>query len=156
MSTKKLKKWKEKPSKTPLFPASAGKGEGSYSLGSKGLDGWIAVRLCNGFANSSFALVLMETFVLGPGMLTHQKHFWIAYLGFILNYDKTVRLLIFFDLVSELLRTLVKGSKPFLHKWAKGSLRVDGLRKKHCDELFCFSLMHTQCCLLCPFWALLL
>jgi len=49
-----------------LNTASAGKGEGSYSLGSKGLDGWIAVRLCNGFANSSFALVLMETFVLGP------------------------------------------------------------------------------------------
>ena len=42
------------------------------------------------------------------------------------------------------------------HTWAKGSLRVDGLRKKLCDELFCFSLMHMQCCLLCPFSALLL
>ena len=42
------------------------------------------------------------------------------------------------------------------HTWAKGSLRVNGLRKKLCDDLFCFSLMHMQCCLLCPFWALLL
>ena len=43
-----------------------------------------------------------------------------------------------------------------MHTWAKGNLRVDGLRNKLCDELFCFSLMHMQCYLLCPFWALLL
>ena len=42
------------------------------------------------------------------------------------------------------------------HTWAKGSLRVDGLREKLCDELFCLCLMHMQCYLLCPFWALLL
>ena len=26
--------------------------------------------------------------------------------------------------------------------WAKGNLRVNGLRQKICDEMFCFSLMH--------------
>ena len=42
----------------------------------------------------------------------------------------------------------------YMHTWAKGNLRVDGLLKKLCDEMFCFSLMHTQCYLLCPFWVL--
>ena len=39
--------------------------------------------------------------------------------------------------------------------WAKGSLRVDGLRKKLFDDLLWFSLMNKQCCsILSLFWAL--
>ena len=34
----------------------------------------------------------------------------------------------------------------------KDELRVNGLRKKLCDEMFCFCLMHMQCSLLCTFW----
>ena len=35
-------------------------GSGTYAMGTNGLDGWIAVRLCNGFANSSLSSVIME------------------------------------------------------------------------------------------------
>ena len=35
-------------------------GAGTYAMGTNGLDGWIAVRLCNGFTNSSFSNVIME------------------------------------------------------------------------------------------------
>ena len=42
------------------------------------------------------------------------------------------------------------------HTWAKGDLRVDGLCKKLCDDLFWFSLMHKQCSLLSLFLALYL
>lgn len=41
-------------------------GLGQFSMGTNGLDGWIAVKLCSGFVNSSFATVLLETFILGP------------------------------------------------------------------------------------------
>ena len=46
---------------------------------------------------------------------------------------------------------------PYLESsLAKINLRVDDLRKKLRNELFCFSLMHNAVLLLCPFWALLL
>ena len=38
------------------------------------------------------------------------------------------------------------------HTNSKGFLRVDGMRKKLCDEMVCFCLMHMQRSLLCPFW----
>jgi len=44
-------------------------GAGTYAMGTNGLDGWIAVRLCNGFTNSSLSNVIMEAFVLGPARL---------------------------------------------------------------------------------------
>ena len=37
------------------------------------------------------------------------------------------------------------------HTKSKGFLRVDGMRKKLCDEMVCFCLMHMQRSLLCPF-----
>ena len=37
------------------------------------------------------------------------------------------------------------------HTNSKGFLRVDGMRKKLCDEMVCFCLMHMQRSLLCPF-----
>ena len=43
-----------------------------------------------------------------------------------------------------------RGRKP--HTNSKGFLRVDGMRKKLRDEMFCFCLMHTKCSLLRPFW----
>ena len=41
---------------------------------------------------------------------------------------------------------------PVLHTNSKGFLRVDGMRKKLCDEMVCFGLMHVQRSLICPFW----
>ena len=37
------------------------------------------------------------------------------------------------------------------HTNSKGFLRVDGMRKKLHDEMFCFCLVHMQCSLLRPF-----
>ena len=36
-------------------------GLGQFRMGTNGLDGWIAVKLCSGFVNSTFATVLLET-----------------------------------------------------------------------------------------------
>ena len=45
---------------------------------------------------------------------------------------------------------------PFKHTNWKDDLRVEGLRKKLCDEIFCFCLMYMQCSLLAIFeWLLL-
>ena len=38
--------------------------------------------------------------------------------------------------------------------WTQGSLSVNGLQKRQCDEIFCFSLTLEQCHLLCSIWAL--
>ena len=38
------------------------------------------------------------------------------------------------------------------HTNCEDDLRVDGLRKKLCDEIFCFCLMRMYCSLLWPFW----
>ena len=37
------------------------------------------------------------------------------------------------------------------HKYQKGLQKFVRLRKKLCDEMFCFSLMHMQCSFLDPF-----
>ena len=42
-------------------------------------------------------------------------------------------------------------SLTYKHTNSKGFLRVDGMRKKLCDEMVCFCLMHMQRSLLCPF-----
>ena len=43
-------------------------------------------------------------------------------------------------------------SQVATYKYRKGLQKFVGLRKKLCDEMFCFSSMHMQCSLLDPFW----